>query len=207
MTAAERNQATLVDLYKHLGPGLGVGMDAYRRTGLVLVCETAASLRHGGGATAAALDEGSPRSLVDPLLTLRSWHTKPMAIDTRAEARALGASGRDFPSSRRWSSQNQDCRFDRVPAVSKTLPPLRSSGASCDPLLTAAFTKMAATSRANRGRPRAAGSRSATSQSGSFTLVAAGRSGNEHIPRVRGGLPWGGAGQAAAGSGSMAGSG
>ena len=38
------------------------------------------------------------RALVDPLLMLRSWHTKPMAIDTRAGARALGASGRDFPS-------------------------------------------------------------------------------------------------------------
>ena len=32
MTAAERNQATLVELYKHLGPGLHVGMDAYRRS-------------------------------------------------------------------------------------------------------------------------------------------------------------------------------
>ena len=29
---------------------------------------------------------------------LRSWHTKPMAINTRAGARALGTSGRDFPS-------------------------------------------------------------------------------------------------------------
>ena len=35
-----------------------------------------------------------------------------------------------------------DCCFDQIPAVSKTLPPLRRSGASCDPPLTAAFTKI-----------------------------------------------------------------
>ena len=35
-----------------------------------------------------------------------------------------------------------ECCFDRVPAVSKTLPPLRRSGASCDPPPTAAFTKI-----------------------------------------------------------------
>jgi hypothetical protein len=32
MTAAERNQATLVDPLKHLGPGLDVRMDACRRS-------------------------------------------------------------------------------------------------------------------------------------------------------------------------------
>jgi hypothetical protein len=40
-----------------------------------------------------------------------------------------------------------ECSFDRVPAVSKTLPLLRSSGASCDPPLTAAFTERAAVCR------------------------------------------------------------